>query len=669
MEDFTYRPFNCGVFECDKNGRYIMDFNDKFPDAEFGDYAYAFAKFYLGRSGKYGLVASLKSPTEVYVNGILAGKTAIWDEVMRETTVIDADVHEGWNTVFIKCRKNVLGFGCMFGQGVAKWEPVNFVTAFRENEGELGFNYCGPFKEDIYEKPLDAGAEREGFWQPCISDTEEISAEENSALYSLPVGRMLSKGSKNTVYANTFIDADNTIECAVGIKYEGEASLYIDGKKSDGQITLESGIHSACIEFQGVNEASVAQISVRGAKLCLPRNIKGVRGKWLYLSSEDIRGRAGFDGYTVYDGGEIYKTAPDTYLRPVRETELYGRSSYPLGVVLKGLLAAGKYIGDEDIVLYAHKHLLMCSRVQPLAVYDTKRFGYACVNQQMLPIESLDDCGSFTSAVLEDYLYYSHDSGLLDSVEEVADYILSRQERLENGLFYREQPGAFFEKTVWADDMYMSVPFLIRYARLKDDKKILDDAVNQLLRIKELLYMPEKKILSHVYSLRHGMPTNIPWGRGNGWVLFSLTELLEYITEDTPHYDEVREFFVSLSEGFLECIDEDGMLHQLLDDMDSYAEASCSAMCAAAFARGVKLGILPQSPYAAAAEKILDAILKYCVDENGNVYGVCVGSAYSFRREYYKNELPWNVNDTHGTGIVLIAAAEVASLDKKRENG
>ena len=89
-------------------------------------------------------------------------------------------------------------------------------------------------------------------------------------------------------------------------------------------------------------------------------------------------------------------------------------------------------------------------------------------------------------------------------------------------------------------------------------------------------------------------------------------------------------------------------------------------MCAAAFARGVRLGLLSKEIYKPASEKCVEALKKYCVDAEGNVYGVCCGSGYSFREAYYKYELPWVLNDTHGTGIVLLAMVEV---EKNRAAG
>ena len=36
----------------------------------------------------------------------------------------------------------------------------------------------------------------------------------------------------------------------------------------------------------------------------------------------------------------------------------------------------------------------------------------------------------------------------------------------------------------------------------------------------------------------------------------------------------------------------------------------------------------------------------------------------SFSKEYYANDLGWNVNDTHGTGIVMLAAIEMCIRDR-----
>jgi rhamnogalacturonyl hydrolase YesR len=107
------------------------------------------------------------------------------------------------------------------------------------------------------------------------------------------------------------------------------------------------------------------------------------------------------------------------------------------------------------------------------------------------------------------------------------------------------------------------------------------------------------------------------------------------------------------------------MWHQVLTDHESYPEASCKAMFACAFARGARHGWLPgPETYAGAAFKACEGLARTCVDAGGNIYGVCRGSEFSFPPDYYKNELSWNLNDTRGTGILLLAGVEVLRLKK-----
>ena len=173
--------------------------------------------------------------------------------------------------------------------------------------------------------------------------------------------------------------------------------------------------------------------------------------------------------------------------------------------------------------------------------------------------------------------------------------------------------------------------------------------------------MPELGCMSHVYNLIYDKKTCIPWGRGNGWPMVALTELLEVLPADHKNYNDVLEFYMDFCNGILALQDENGMWHQVLNHKDSYCETSCTSMFTYGFARGYLRGRLDER-FKNAAISGWNAICREAVDEDGNVYGVCCGSAYSFRADYYKYELPWIKNDTHGTGIVLLAGVETEKL-------
>ena len=215
----------------------------------------------------------------------------------------------------------------------------------------------------------------------------------------------------------------------------------------------------------------------------------------------------------------------------------------------------------------------------------------------------------------------------------------------------------------------MSTPFLARYYELTGDRAYVDDAAKQFLLYKKYLYMPELKIMSHVYDFKFDKQNKVPWGRGNGWVLFSLTELLRVLPEDHEDRDELLTFFRELSEGYLALQGENGLWHQVLTMPESYEEASCTSMFIYAFARGVRYGWLTNpEPYVEAVERGWEGLARYAIDGEGNIYGVCRGSGYAFSALYYKDDLPWNLNDTHGIGIVMLAGIETWLLREALRN-
>ena len=340
-------------------------------------------------------------------------------------------------------------------------------------------------------------------------------------------------------------------------------------------------------------------------------------------------------------------------LRPYAESALFGRWTYPLGVTLYGLLSAGRELNEPYYVRYAAAHVAQVSGIHPYALWDTERFGFAGVNQQLCWLDALDDCGSFGSLLLE------CDGGktreVRDIVRRIADYMLKEQPRTEDGAFCRR------DQTIWADDMYMSGPFLCRYSAMTGDPAGIDTCAAQLLKYRDLLYLPSQKLMAHMMCLRKGKNNGIPWSRGNGWVIFSLSELFLKLQEDHPDREPLLAFFRDLTEGYLAVQGREGLWHQVLDDGCSYPESSSTAMMICAFCRGLRLGLYPETDrarIAGAVRRAWKGLTETAIDSHGNLFGVCRGSGFSFSRAYYR-ALSWRFNDPHGIGIVMLAGTEI----------
>ena len=656
---------------------YLVDFNKIFPDSKDKECVWAFTKFYSAGKSSFGWDINCFGPMVVYVNGEVAYKSDIFKERYSETsTRVFMDVEEGWNDIRIQFKKTKAGFGGQFGTWIGKWDMYTLMPT-KERDGQEGFVFTELVPDD-YVPEFEIGMSEKDFDKklyPIINwSDDEMKKGQLTRMFGTPNGQYA------VGYTKVFADDINNTTHKFTLDTKGETVVYIDkkevfktngGKETfDAQLPLGTyDVYVKCI--CGGNDWGYT-LECDTVEFESAARVKGTDDVWMYIGTFVNDFEFPFDTasdmlHIVGEPATYWRLdAPDTFVRPYNENTLFGRWNYPLGVTMYGLLHTAIAIGSEDIKNYIKDHVQLCIDTLEYALWDKEQYGGATsIHNLLTSIDSLDDCGSFASMMLEVNKYL----GLRDVkkvADYVGDYIYNHQSRLEDGTFFRkEMMHHFHNMTMWADDLYMSVPFLVRYSQFTGDQKYLDDAANQFFGFKKRLFMPEEKIMSHVYDFKYDSKTNVPWGRGNGWVVFSMTELLEVLPEDHPKRNDLIEFLNTLCEGYLALQDDEGMWHQVLNDHESYPETSCTSMFIYAFSRGIRFGWLKNpEKYVKAIYKAWKGISKTSVDSNGNVYGVCRGSEFSFIADYYKYELGWNLNDTHGTGIVMLAGIEVIRLNK-----
>ena len=657
--------------------RYLVDFNKIFPDSKDKECVWAFTKFYSAGKSSFGWDINCFGPMVVYVNGEVAYKSDIFKERYSETsTRVFMDVEEGWNDIRIQFKKTKAGFGGQFGTWIGKWDMYTLMPT-KERDGQEGFVFTELVPDD-YVPEFEIGMSEKDFDKklyPVINwSDDEMKKGQLTRMFGTPNGQYA------VGYTKVFADDINNTTHKFTLDTKGETVVYINkkevfktkGGKETFDATLPLGTYDVYVKCICNGSDWGYTLECDTVEFESAARVKGTDDVWMYIGTFVNDFEFPFDTasdmlHIVGEPATYWRLdAPDTFVRPYNENTLFGRWNYPLGVTMYGLLHTAIAIGSEDIKNYIKDHVQLCIDTLEYALWDKEQYGGATsIHNLLTSIDSLDDCGSFASMMLEVNKYL----GLRDVkkvADYVGDYIYNHQSRLEDGTFFRkEMMHHFHNMTMWADDLYMSVPFLVRYSQFTGDQKYLDDAANQFFGFKKRLFMPEEKIMSHVYDFKYDSKTNVPWGRGNGWVVFSMTELLEVLPEDHPKRNDLIEFLNTLCEGYLALQDDEGMWHQVLNGHESYPETSCTSMFIYAFSRGIRFGWLKNpEKYVKAIYKAWKGISKTSVDSNGNVYGVCRGSEFSFIADYYKYELGWNLNDTHGTGIVMLAGIEVIRLNK-----
>lgn len=657
--------------------RYLVDFNKIFPESKDKECVWAFTKFYSAGKSSFGWDINCFGPMVVYVNGEVAYKSDIFKERYSETsTRVFMDVEEGWNDIRIQFKKTKAGFGGQFGTWIGKWDMYTLMPT-KERDGQEGFVFTELVPDD-YVPEFEIGMSEKDFDKklyPVINwSDDEMKKGQLTRMFGTPNGQYA------VGYTKVFADDINNTTHKFTLDTKGETVVYINkkevfktkGGKETFDATLPLGTYDIYVKCICDGSDWGYTLECDTVEFESAARVKGTDDVWMYIGTFVKDFEFPFDTasdmlHIVGEPATYWRLdAPDTFVRPYNENTLFGRWNYPLGVTMYGLLHTAIAIGSEDIKNYIKDHVQLCIDTLEYALWDKEQYGGATsIHNLLTSIDSLDDCGSFASMMLEVNKYL----GLRDVkkvADYVGDYIYNHQSRLEDGTFFRkEMMHHFHNMTMWADDLYMSVPFLVRYSQFTGDQKYLDDAANQFFGFKKRLFMPEEKIMSHVYDFKYDSKTNVPWGRGNGWVVFSMTELLEVLPEDHPKRNDLIDFLNTLCEGYLALQDDEGMWHQVLNDHESYPETSCTSMFIYAFSRGIRFGWLKNpEKYVKAIYKAWKGISKTSVDSNGNVYGVCRGSEFSFIADYYKYELGWNLNDTHGTGIVMLAGIEVIRLNK-----
>lgn len=334
-----------------------------------------------------------------------------------------------------------------------------------------------------------------------------------------------------------------------------------------------------------------------------------------------------------------------------------GEWSYTHGVVLSAFEYIHDVTGDTTFFADNIRFFDFVTKTLPMFRKNAEQFGRQSSGwPPIIYMHALDDCGSIGAAMVKTYLKDRNDD-YLDLITIIADYIANKQFRLEDGTLARHRPQF---QSVWADDMYMSVPFLANMGVLTGDRKYYDDAVKQILQMADRLYVPQKELFDHGWNATSGdYDPRFYWGRGNGWTAMAMAELLAVLPQDYPGRDKVLHLFRSIIRSLASLQDGTGLWHNLLDRTDTYLETSCTAMFTYAVAKGINEGWISHV-YGPVAITGWNAITTRVLD-NGAVDGTCEGTTFAHDNAYYYNRGS-SIHATHGYGPVFYAGAEMIRL-------
>lgn len=234
---------------------------------------------------------------------------------------------------------------------------------------------------------------------------------------------------------------------------------------------------------------------------------------------------------------------------------------------------------------------------------------------------------------------------------------------------------------LWDDTVYMIGITLIGCYKATGDISYVEEFADQVIAHAEHLCDPETGLWYHGWAessypaedacSQYGWNTNPAhrnnefWGRGNGWIVMSLADVLEVLPVTDRRYPQIKSMYELMMNTLAKLQDRrTGLWRQLplhVRDRENFLESSCTAMFGYAFAKGVRMGILP-AECRRVAEKAYDGLVEHCVLDSGTseirlghiCAGTCIGD-----REYYYARSQVDHGETYALGAFLLLSNEL----------
>ena len=351
-----------------------------------------------------------------------------------------------------------------------------------------------------------------------------------------------------------------------------------------------------------------------------------------------------------------YKDIPKD--KEVSFASKYGEWHYTNGVINLAMMHLASHTGESKYYDYAKNHIAHGFENYKFfqSRFKNDRPHHKYPLGQLWTMLELDDFGAISASMLE-VMKKDDNATYKEYIENGAKRMTYGQDRLFDKTLVRTFPQ---EMTLWADDLYMSVPFLSRLAVYTGENKYFDDAINQVLNFDKYLWNPHNGLYFHCYYTDTEQNGVAHWGRSNGWLVLSQIHLLERLPDGYPGKEKVRKTLEKQLIGLSRHQDQDGLWRQLLDKNDSYKETSASAMFVQGFAKAITEGWIDKR-FASVALRGWEGLRKTMITEDGQVKDICVGTGISDDLIFYYTR-PARANEKHGVGSVIDAGLEVIKL-------
>ena len=231
----------------------------------------------------------------------------------------------------------------------------------------------------------------------------------------------------------------------------------------------------------------------------------------------------------------------------------------------------------------------------------------------------------------------SGDKTYLPYLDTWAEWVMHELPRTEEGGFQHIVFNSENPQQLWDDTLMMSVLPLAKIGKLLNRPQYIEEARRQFLVHVKYLVDRQSGLWFHGWTFqgRHHFAQAL-WARGNCWVTIAIPEFIELM--ELPPGNALREFLLQTLHAQVAALarhqDTSGLWHTLIDDRNSYLEASATAGFAYGILKSVRKRYLP-SEFLEVGLAAVRAVLAN-IDERGELQQVSFGTPVFTELEGYR---------------------------------
>ena len=226
-------------------------------------------------------------------------------------------------------------------------------------------------------------------------------------------------------------------------------------------------------------------------------------------------------------------------------------------------------------------------------------------------------------------------------------------------------------RELWDDTVFMIGQFLMELYKATSDEKYIDELFKQISLHREKLQDSTTGLWVHGWDSDYkghfsfgsqlnwankttGKSAEI-WGRGNGWVVVTIADLLQTMPKNNPNWNELAGYLKEMIVNLPQLQDKaTGHWFQLTarpDEPENYIESSSTAMFAYGISKALQLGLVTDAAYKNSIDLVYHGLRKYSIIQIDEKYittknvckGTCIGDKAYYLKRKVKNEKPYSI--------------------------